>query len=236
MDNKLGTLGTAATVAGIGVAVCNPVGAAILIAGGIAAGIRSTKDKSPLPYSGSGGWNSGESWLPVMQYVLIWSGVTEVVSSVVLLGASLVCAPGCGVDAVSGLWISLLLFVVGMVSTGAGFVYSGIVPRVETTRREYREKETLKRLNSNTLDFAPQQPVTQSSAALARRTGAVAPATKSLAAELSAIASDDDGKTWFVIIDNTVPEDVGDLVLMEKTSKCPTCVKVLSEAAKEESP
>lgn len=226
MDNKLGTLGTAATVAGIGVAVCNPVGAAILIAGGIAAGIRSTKDKSPLPYSGSGGWNSGESWLPVMQYVLIWSGVTEVVSSVVLLGASLVCAPGCGVDAVSGLWISLLLFVVGMVSTGAGFVYSGIVPsktdeeqQVETTRREYREKETLKRLNFNTLDFAPQQPVTQLSAALARRTGAVAPATKPLAAKLSTIASDDDGKTWFVIIDNTVPEDVGDLVLMEKTSK-----------------
>ena len=85
MDNKLGALGTAATVAGIGVAVCNPVGATVLIAGGIAAGIRSVKDEPPLPYSG-GGWNSSEPWLPVMQYVLIWSGVTEIVSSIVLIG------------------------------------------------------------------------------------------------------------------------------------------------------
>jgi len=225
MDNKLGALGTAATVAGIGVAVCNPVGATVLIAGGIAAGIRSVKDEPPLPYSG-GGWNSGESWLPVMQYVLIWSGVTEVVSSVVLVGASLICAPGCGVDMYSGLWVSVLLFVVGMVSTGAGFVYSGIAPsktdeeqQAETDLREYREKETLKRVNFNILDLAPQQPVTQSITALARQARAVAPANKPLAAKPSAVASDDDGKTWFVIIDNTVPEDVGDLALMEKTSK-----------------
>ena len=54
MENKLGT---AATVAGVAVAVCNPVGAAVLIAGGIAAGVKSAANDASYRPSG-GGWGS----------------------------------------------------------------------------------------------------------------------------------------------------------------------------------
>lgn len=214
MENKLGAVGTAATVAGVAVAVCNPVGAAVLIAGGIAAGVKSAANDTSYRPSG-GGWGSNEPWLPVAQYLLIWTGVAEWVFSVVLFGASLMCAPGCGVDAVSGLWLSLLLFVVGVVSTGVGFVYSGIVPdksiaeeQAEAVSRERREKDALNRVNFNMLDWAPP-PASQPSTALIKPVNAVAPTAKPLEVpKRNLLASDDDGKTWFVVIDttdNTVP-------------------------------
>lgn len=211
MENKLGT---AATVAGVAVAVCNPVGAAVLIAGGIAAGVKSAANDASYRPSG-GGWGSNEPWLPVAQYLLIWTGVAEWVFSVVLFGASLMCAPGCGVDAVSGLWLSLLLFVVGTVSTGVGFVYSGIFPdksiaeeQSETSVREHREMSTSMRASLYSPDTALPT-ASQPSTALVKQVNAVAQTAKPLEVpKRNLLASDDDGKTWFVVIDtadNTVP-------------------------------
>lgn len=214
MSNKLGVVGTAATVAGIGLVACNPIGAGALIVGGIAAGMKSVEGDTSYRPSG-GGWGSGEAWLPIGQYVLIWTGVTELVFSVILFGASLMCAPGCGVDAVSGFWTSVLLFVVGTVSTGAGFVYSGIFPdktedtegaeqKLDAFLQAYQEKETLKQVNFNLLDFAPPPaPIVQSSAALAKPVRAVSPTAKPLDVPNSTLVSDDGGETWFIIIDTT---------------------------------
>ena len=214
MENKLGAVGTAATVAGVAVAACNPVGAAVLIAGGIAAGVKSAANDTSYRPSG-GGWGSNEPWLPVAQYILIWTGVAEWVLSVVLFGASLMCAPGCGVDAVSGLWLSLLLFVVGTVSTGAGFVYSGIVPdksiaeeQSETSVREHWEMSTSMRTSLHS-PGAALSTVAQPCTSLVKPVNAVAPTAKPLEVpKRNLLASDDDGKTWFVVIDttdNTVP-------------------------------
>ncbi len=221
MENKLGTAATVATVAGVTVAVCNPVGAAVLIAGGIAAGVKSAANDTSYHSSG-GGWGSNEPWLPVAQYILIWTGVAEWVFSVVLFGASLMCAPGCGVDAVSGLWISLLLFVVGTVSTGVGFVYSGIFPdksiaeeKSETSVREHREMSTSMRASLHLPDTALST-VTQPCTSLVKPVNAVAQTAKPLATpKRNLLASDDDGQTWFVVIDttdSTVPIESGSVL------------------------
>ena len=201
MDNKLGTLGAAATVAGVAVAACTPVGATVLIAGGLAAGVRSVRGEPPIRYSG-GGWHSGEEWLPAMQYILIWLGVAGIVFSVVLLGASLVCAPGCGIDMSSGLWLSLLLFVGGMISTGVGFVYPGKIATDDA--EEWRPETAI-------------SPVTRSRTSLVRPANAVATTAKPLAVKPGTLVSDDNGMTWFVIIDNRAANaETADLVLMEK--------------------
>ena len=125
------------------------------------------------------------------------------------------CAPGCGVDAVSGLWLSLLLFVVGTVSTGVGFVYSGIFPdksiaeeQSETSVREHREMSTSMRASLYSPDTALPT-ASQPSTALVKQVNAVAQTAKPLEVpKRNLLASDDDGKTWFVVIDtadNTVP-------------------------------
>ncbi len=194
MDNKLGTVGGVATVAGVAVAACTPIGATVLIAGGLAAGVRSVRGKPTMRYSG--GWNSGEEWLPAMQYVLIWLGVAGIVFSVVLLGASLICAPGCGIDTYSGLWFSLLLFIGGMISTGVGFVYPG---KIAADDAEERRPETA------------ISPVTQPKPALIKPANAVAPKTQPPTTNPGTLISDDDGITWFVVIDtadSTASKDV----------------------------
>ena len=220
MENKLGAVGTAATVAGVAVAACNPVGAAVLIAGGIAAGVKSAASDTSYRPSG-GGWGD-EPWLPVAQYLLIWTGVAEWVFSVVLFGASLMCAPGCGVDAVSGLWSSLLLFVVGTVSTAVGFVYSGIFPdksiaeeQSETSVREHREMSTSMRTSLHP-PGAALSTVAQPCTSLVKPVNAVSHTAKPFdVPKRNLLASDDDGKTWFVVIDttdSTVPVESGSVL------------------------
>jgi hypothetical protein len=80
--------------------------------------------------------------------------------------------------------------------------------QAETVSRERREKDTLNRVNFNMLDWAPP-PASQPSTALIKPVNAVAPTAKPLEVpKRNTLASDDDGKTWFVVIDttdNTVP-------------------------------